>query len=65
MQAPPSCPGKLLVVIQMCLEVGGEAQSEAARRADGVAGKQPAKINHIQNVIQVLAIRLEAYGQSI
>src|ERR1700675_652005 len=43
------------------LEGSAEPQAEAARRTDGVPGEQPAKINHIQNVGEILSVNLEMH----
>ena len=41
------------------LEVGGKAQGEASRRPDGVAGKQPAEVDHVENVGKILSVDLK------
>jgi hypothetical protein len=45
-------------VVSQTLEGGGEAQRKAPGRPDGVAGKQPLKVDHVQNVIEILPVGL-------
>ena len=47
------------------LEAGRETHSNAPRRPDGIAGEKPAEVNHVQNVGEVLSVRLKPYGNAI
>ena len=40
-------------------EIRRQPQHKTPRRPDRVSGKQPAKIDHIQNICQVLPVRLQ------
>ena len=44
------------------LEIRGEAEAIAARRSDGVARKQAGEVDHIQPVVEVLDVGLQAHA---
>src|ERR1700678_4284472 len=47
------------------LEVGGKAEGETPRRSDGIAGKEAAEIDDIQNVGEILSIGLHPHIQTL
>src|SRR5580692_1979097 len=47
------------------LERRRKTKGEAARRTDGVAGEQAAEVNDVEDVVEVLAIGLDAHAHSI
>ena len=47
------------------LKTGGEAHHDTARGTDGVAGKEPSKIDDINNVGEILPVDLKAHIQPL
>jgi hypothetical protein len=47
------------------LEVGRKAEGETPRRSDGIAGKEAAEIDDIQNVGEILSIGLNPHIQTL
>jgi hypothetical protein len=47
------------------LEISRQAEGETARRSDGIAGEQAAKIDDVQDVVQILAVGLEAHLHAV
>jgi hypothetical protein len=46
------------------LEVCGEAEGEAARRADGVAGEESGEVEEVEGIGEVFAVCLEGSGET-
>ena len=55
----------LPIIADLCgnckLEVGSQAQGDTSRRADGVAREEPAEIDYVEDVGEVLSIDLKAH----
>ena len=49
----------------MALEARRKPQRKITRGSDGVAGEQASEIDHVENVVQVLAVGLEAHGYAV
>src|SRR6185437_8185660 len=56
---PP--PFSLKLQRDTALKVCIHADDEAPRRANGIAGKEPAKVDDIETIVQILSIDLKAH----
>src|ERR1051325_10061140 len=49
----------------LCLEDGREPERETPWRSNGVSGEEPAKVDHIEDVCEVLAVGLQSHIQTL